>query len=232
MALRKPLFIVALILILLAVLAELGSALMLGRAGVPADADTATPGYGILYMAALDGMVLYVVALMGASLLLPEGVHSRVQGIATLILSIVALLGLIAMIIGALLLLGLMVGLLLAPPFGPIAYAALGYATFPTGGAAATLSVLMLLKLGFAGCLLFAHQRFLQNKTLVLLVLTSLLANVIVSFLHGFVPVFIVSVADVIAALIVCILAVIWAVLFLVGGIVSLVKVIRIDRAM
>jgi hypothetical protein len=33
-----------------------------------------------------------------------------------------------------------------------------------------------------------AHQRFVQNKGIVLLILTSLTANIIVSFLHTLVP--------------------------------------------
>jgi VanZ family protein len=84
----------------------------------------------------------------------------------------------------------------------------------------------MFLKLAFAACLVLAHPRFLQNKGLVLIVLTSLLANVIISFLHGFVPVFLVSITDLIAALISGVLAAVWAVFLLVGAVISVVKAI------
>ena len=65
-----------------------------------------------------------------------------------------------------------MVSLLLAPPFGPIAYLAL-WGGFDTDGATVALGLTMLLKLAFAACLVLAHQRFLQNKGLVVLVLLS-----------------------------------------------------------
>ena len=56
--------------------------------------------------------------------------------------------------------------------------------------------------------------------------LTSLLANVIVSFLHGLVPSVLVSITDAIAAIIVAILALIWAIVLLVFSVVSIVKAI------
>src|SRR5690348_9850373 len=51
-----------------------------------------TPGMGIPYLALLDALLLFTLVLMGASLIVPERVHGRVQGLATLIGSIVALL--------------------------------------------------------------------------------------------------------------------------------------------
>jgi VanZ family protein len=83
------------------------------------------------------------------------------------------------------------------------------------------------LKLGFVVCLLLAHQRFLQNKGLVLLVLTSLLANLIIGFLHNFVPLPLVSITDAIGAIVVAILAVIWALVLLIFAIISIIKAIH-----
>ena len=42
----------------------------------------------------------------------------------------------------------------------------------------------MLLKIGFVAFLRSAHQRFLQNKGLMLIIIMTLMANLIVSFLH------------------------------------------------
>jgi VanZ family protein len=84
----------------------------------------------------------------------------------------------------------------------------------------------MTLKLFFAGFMVFAHQRFLQNKGLVLLTLSSFAATIIISFLHGFVPGFLASITDAIAGIVVAIIAVIWAIFFLVGSIISIVKAI------
>lgn len=231
--LRKPFFIAAVVLIVLIVLIELGSLGFLGPAAeaVPQYQDLSTPGFGIPYLALLDGLVLFTAVLMALSLVVPERFHGRVQGIVTLIFSLLMLLGSILLILIAVALLVLMVSLLLAVPFGTIVYMAV-YADFGVGAARATLGSLMFLKLAFAVCLVLSHQRFLENKGLVLIILTSLLANVIISFLHGFVPGFLVSITDDLGAIVVGILAAIWALVFLIGSIPAVVKALRVDRAL
>ncbi len=250
--LRKPFFIASLVCLVLAVLVELGSPLLLptqapNPSEIPLDAESKeagvnlgtliqlqqdnppTPGLGIPYLALLDGLLLLTLGLMGASLLIPERVHGRVQGLVTLIGAIVALLAGVTMLLAAIGLLFLMVGLFTAVPFGTIAYMAV-WGFFNRGGASATLGLLMVLKVVAAVCLVLAHPRFLQNKGLVLLVLTSLLANAIVGFLHGFVPIVLVSITDALGAIIVAILALIWAVVLLIGSLVSILKVLRLTR--
>src|SRR5437588_825720 len=88
-----------------------------------------------------------------------------------------ALIACIVLIFVALALLILMISLLLSVPFGSLAYLAL-YGTFDAGSAIVVLSLIMFLKLAFAVCLVLSQPRFLQNKGLVLLVLTSLVANI------------------------------------------------------
>lgn len=230
-ALRRPLFFTAVALILIAVLVELGSLAVVGVDSTAAtDFDLPTPGLGIPYLALLDGLVLFTILLIGVSLIIPERVHGRVQGIITLVVSLLVLLGAIMMIIYALSLLILMVSLLMAVPFGTAIYMAT-FADFDLTASRSTLSLLMMLKLGFAVCLVLAHQRFLENKGLVLIILSSLLATVIVSFLHGLFPGFLVSITDDIAAIVVAILAAIWAVVFLIGSIPAVIKALRVDRA-
>lgn len=255
--LRTPFLIVAIVLMLLAVCVEVGAGLLLtphepsdaellatiSQSPPPDGADFSIsdlrearrkepprPGLAIRYMALLDGLVLFTVGLMGLGLMPLSGLLGRIQGIATLILSILVLLGGIVLLFVAFGLLMLMVGLFLSVPFGTLAYLAI-FGFFDRGGAAATLSLLMLLKLGFAVCLVLAHQRFLTIKRIVLLVLTSLLANVIVSFLHGLAPIFLVSITDAIAALVVDILALIWALVMLIGSILSIIKVLQLRKA-
>ncbi|HET8542683.1 MAG TPA: hypothetical protein VFL83_22605 [Anaeromyxobacter sp.] len=191
--------------------------------------ELGTPGEGIPSLAILDGLLLFTVALLGLALVVPERLHGRVQGIATLVVSISVLLGAIAVVLKAIVLVSVMIGLLLAVPFGTIAYLA-KWGAFEVGAAEATLGVLLVLKLALGVCLLVAQPRFLQNKGLVLLVLTALLANVVVSFLLGFPPRFLASITDVIGAIVVAILAAIWAIVFLVGSIVSIVKVLQLTR--
>ncbi len=151
---------------------------------------------------------------------MPERLQGKVQGVVTLIFSIIVILLGIGLIFGALALLILMISLLLSVPFGTLVYLIV-WGFFNTGGASAALALIMALKILFVIALIIAQQRFLQNKGLVLLVLTSLVASIIVSFLHGIVPFFLVSITDAVAAIIVGILAVIWAVVLLVGAIIS-----------
>jgi len=256
-SLRKPFLILAIILMALAVLAELGAGFLLKprppaaasltnlnqQAGVSEDEaisqaeilrlrqdNEAPPGLAIRYMALLDGLVLFTVGLMGLGILLPERLHGRLQGLLTLIASFLVLTGGLLMLLAAFVRLMIMVSLFLAAPFGTLAYLAI-YGFFDRAGASVTLSLLMLLKLGFAVCLVLAHQRFLQIKRIIVLVLTSLLANVVISFLHGLVPGFLVSITDALAALVVDVLALIWALLMLIFSLVSIVKVLRLRRS-
>jgi len=184
-----------------------------------------TPGYGITYLAFLDGFVFYITLLIALGMIIPERMQGRVQGCATVIVSFLGCLGTIVAIITCLIVLIIMVTLLLAPIFGTIAYLAI-YGHFDRSGAAITLSLIMTLKLGFCVCLLLAHQRFLQNKGLVLIVVTSLIANLIIAFLHNFVPLPLVSITDAIGAIIVGIIAVIWALVLLIFAIISVVKAV------
>ena len=232
-SLRKPLFVVAVILLVLAVLIELGSGIYIGAEVANGNdyTDMPSPGYGILYLAILDGLVLFTIALITAPLLISASVVGRVQGIVSFVVSLLMLIGAIVMIVVAIGLLVLMISLFMAVPFGTLVYMA-KFATFDTGQAAATLGFIMTLKLAFVGFLVFSHQRFLENKGLVLIILTSLLATIILSFLHGLVPFFLASITDMIGAIVVAILAAIWALFYLIGSIPAIVKVLRVDRAL
>lgn len=231
-AMRKPFFIVALIVLALVIMIEAGSFFFLDAGDKGGYGDLQNPGLGIIYQLSIDGLLLFGVGLIGIGLLLPDRLQGRIQGILTLIVSFLVLLASIVMIYLALALLMLMVSLLLAIPFGTVVYFAT-FADFETTAAAATLSFIMLLKLVFAVLLLLAHERFLQMKSLVFMVLTSLLATVIVSLLHGFAPAgFLVSITDSIAAIIVAILAAIWSLILLIGSIPAVIKVLRVDRAL
>lgn len=225
--LRKPFLIIALVLILLVVLLEACSGFLLDL-GTPGTSSLGveTPGYGITYLAFLDGLVFYTTLLIALAMVIPERIQGRVQGCATAIVTFLGCLGTIFAIIMCLIMLIIMVTLLLAPIFGTIAYFAI-YGHFDRSGAAVTLSLIMTLKLGFVICVVLAHQRFLQNKGLVLIVLTSLLANLIIVFLHNFVPLPLVSITDAIGAIIVGILAVIWAIIMLIFGVIGAVKAIH-----
>ena len=229
--LRKPFFVIALVLLALAVLAELGSGFYIDAVGQRfIHYDVANPGLGIPYLAILDGLVLFTILLIGAPLLITDRVHGRIQGIITFVVALLTFLGSVVMIFVALGLLLLMVSLVMAIPFGTIVYMA-EYADFAKTSAKVTLSLIMSLKLGFVVFLILAHQRFLENKGLILIILTSFLATIILSFLHGIVPGFLVSITDDIGAIIIAILAAIWALVYLIGAIPAIIKALRVDKA-
>jgi hypothetical protein len=216
--LRRVPLIVALALMCIAVLVELGSAAFLhgGGTGNP-------PGYGIPYLALVDGILAYSLALMVLALVLNPNLQAKLQGIVTLILSFFLALGSLALILVAFVKLMIMVALFFAPPFGTAAYL-LVWGDFPKAAAAVILSLILLLKLGAAICLPLAQQRFLKLKSLILLVATSFIATIVVSFLQGLVPGPLVSITDALAAIIVGILALIWAVVILIGSINAVIQ--------
>jgi hypothetical protein len=187
------------------------------------------PGLGIPYLALLDGIILFTVGLIALSGVISQRIQGRVQGLATLVFSIVIIILGIIMAIVAFAFVMVMISLLLTVPFGTLAYL-VKFGFFNKAGAAAILGLLMAFKLAFAVCLVFANPRYLQNKGLVLLIVTSLVANVILGFLHGLVPRFMVSITDGIGAIIVAILAVIWAIVLLVGAIPAVVRALQLSR--
>jgi len=218
-ALRTPFFWAAFVVMVLVFATDIGSSFLLGGKGE-------VQGMGILYTAYVDGLLLYIVIVTGLSLIVPASIQGRIHGISSLIVSLVVIiLGIISIFV-ALGLLILMVSLLLAVPFGTIIYLAV-YGHFERGAAAAILSSAMGLKFLFVILLILAHQKFLKNKGLVMLTLTSLLCGVIVSFLHGFVPLPLVSITDALAAIIVGIVGVIWALFFLILSIPAIVKAVK-----
>lgn len=225
--LRIPFFCASIVCLVIVFSIELGAQFFLS-----ADKGSlATPGLGIMYLAWLDWLLLFTILLMGTALIVPDRIHGRIQGIITFIVALLTLLGTIVAIFTAFGLLMLMVSLLLAVPFGTAVYFA-EFADFKVGAAATTLAFIMIFKIAFAIFLVLAHQRFLQNKGLVLLIATSLVATILLGFLHGIAPPFLAYITDDIGALISAILAAIWALFFLIGSIPAVIKALRIDRAL
>jgi hypothetical protein len=241
---RRPPLIAAGVLMALVVIVEIGAAAFIGSGSgdqaemdaicasegldpvaAPQSAADGPPGLGIPFLALIDVFLLRYLLLAVASLTFSNKNLGRIQGIATLVLSLVVLIvGIILLFISVAMLM-LKISLLLAVPFGTLAYLAL-FGFFAKPAAASVLGFLFLLKIAGGVLMVLAQQRFLKSKSLVLLFLTSLLGGVIVSFLHGIVPVFLVSITDNIAALVVLVLGIIWAVNNLVGSIIAVVKIV------
>ncbi len=236
--LRAPFFYLCLLALGLVVLVETGSSFLLGLqpalgaaadlgADVPPGAPENPGGLAISYLALIDVIVLGTVALMAVGVLFSKRLHARSQGIITLIGAIILIIVAIVLLVIAIVQLILMVTLLLAFPFGTIAYLIL-WGSFPRGEAAVVLSLIMFLKLVAVAFLIAAQQRFLQNKGLVALILTSLLGNVVAVFLHGLVPGILVSITDDIAAIVFAVVAIIWAIILLIGSIPAIVRALHV----
>jgi hypothetical protein len=180
-------------------------------------------GLGVPYLALVDGILLFILLFMAVGLVVPESITGRIQGAATLIFSLLMLLAAVAMIFAALTKLLLMLGLLLSVPFGTIAYFAM-YASFPRSAMLALLGTTLLLKFAAVAALIAGQQRFLQNKALVFLILTSFVASLVVSLLLGFVPGFLASITDALAAIVVGVIAAIWLLILLVSSIPAIIK--------
>lgn len=226
---RTPLLIASTVLVLLALVLESGAKLWLAHAaGLPA--HTPRPGIGLPGTAVLDALLLLTMVLMTlVGVGVPARVVGRVQGIATAIVALVTIIGSIILLFVAIALLILMVSLLLAVPFGTAVYMAL-FGTFDRGGAAITIGLVMALKLAAALCLALYTLQVLKSKSLVLLVACSIVLTLVLSFLHGLVPGFLVSITDAIGAIVALVVGLLWAIYYLVSGIVSIVKILRVDR--
>lgn len=181
------------------------------------------PGLAIVHLALLDGLLLFSLCLIAAGLFVPAATLGRIQGAISLVVALIAAVASIALGHAAFQLVTLMIVLLSAVPFGTIAYL-VRWGTFDIDGAAITLAAILLAKIAAAGGLVLAHQRIVANTGLVLLIAASLVTTLIVSALHGFVPGFLVNIADAVGAVVIAIAALVWAVAFLVGAVVSLVR--------
>jgi hypothetical protein len=222
MELRLPFFIAACVCLLLALFVEIAAAGAFTEIFV---GGTATPGYAINSLALIDGILIYSLIWMLLSVVAPRSVTGRAQGCVTLFVSFFGCIGTIAAIIAAFTLLMLMLSLLVAIPFGTLVYLGI-WGHFARGAAAATLAIAMLLKIVFLVLLVIAHQRFLQNKGLLVLVGLSLGLTWLIAFVHALLPIILVSIGDQLMALVICIVAAIWLLLLLIGAIFATIKAI------
>ncbi|MBW4701430.1 MULTISPECIES: hypothetical protein [unclassified Micromonospora] len=241
--LRKPFLLLALLAVALVVGLELGSSLLTGGGEAGGALLTSArdlgvdvgdvggisepSGRGTGYLALIDMVALWTTGLFCLSLVLSDRVQGRVQGVATLVFSILLLLASLVLLVIAFVELTVMVSLFLAVPFGTLAYLAL-WGFFPVGEASLLLGLVLLLKLVWGGLLLLAQPRFLQNKGLVLLVLTTLVCTVVLEFLHRLVPVILVSILDDVGALVFAVVAIVWGLVLLIGSIPAIVKAVRV----
>ena len=225
MELRLPFFLAACFCVLLALLVEVAAGELLTTVSMGALAEKATPGWAIKSLALIDGILLYNLIWMLLSVVVPRSVTGRAQGIVTLILSFFGCLGTLALVMAAFGLLMLMLSLLVAVPFGTIVYLA-AWGHFARGAAAATLMFALVLKIAFLVLAVLGHQRFLQNKGLMVLAGLSIGLTWLIAFVHAFLPIILVSIGDQLMALVITVIAAIWLALLLIGSLIATIKAI------
>lgn len=247
MGLRKPFLLLAMLAIALVVIVELFAGLILSGGNATAALQSSAndlganisnlgdvsepPGRGIQYLAFIDVIALYTTGLFTLSLVVPDRVQGRVQGVATLVGSIILIIVSFVMLIIAFIELMIMISLFLAVPFGTLGYLFI-WGFFPVGKASTIIGLLMFLKIAWAVMLLVANPKFLQNKGLVALVLTSLVCTLCLEFLHGLVPTILVSIVDDVGAIVFSITGIVWGIVLLIGSIPAIVKAVRVTGAL
>lgn len=215
--LRVPLTWAAFGVSLLIVLVEVGS----GQVFVDADAI----GWGIPCLAWIDGILCWSLLWRALNYVLPDSLQVKLQVVGSVLGAILYLLAAIVTLFVALQLLLLMLTLVVAVPFGLAIYLA-KWGTFAKGTAAATLGVLMTGKLVVCVLLFLADRTVIRHKMLVFTVLLSLLAGVVLAFLHGIVPRPFATITDLLGALIEIVLGIVLGLILLIGSIFPLVKVV------
>lgn len=222
-AIRLPFFIFATLTLLLTIAFELSTMAFIRSA---ANVQGSAPGLGGPYLALIDAIILYAVGLMWISMGPAKAVTARLQSVVSLVLSFFGALGALLLIFVAFGLILLMIGLLLAVPFGTIAYFA-AYADFPKSEAVGALTLIMTLKLVFLVLLFLAHQGFMKNTGLMILIGLSLLATWLTSFLIALPPGFLSSITDAIGALITAIIAFIRLIMMFIGSLIGVITALK-----
>jgi hypothetical protein len=225
--LRSLALVAAIVLSWVIVAIELGVAIAPPLADLIGAPLASVPGIGIPALALVDIPLAFTLTLFGLGFVVPHGVLGRTQGCATLLLSLLVLIGGCLTVVLAFGLLMVMLALV-GSFFGIVVYLAL-WGDFARDAAGVILAFLFMSKLVIGACLLLSNPRYLQNRGLVLLWATSLVANIVVSFLHALLPRPLVSILDAVAAIILAILGIVWAILLLIGAVISIVRVLQLS---
>jgi hypothetical protein len=188
------------------------------------------PGLAIPGLGLINGILLLILILTALPMFVGDRITSTVQGIINIIGGLIGLIAGIVLAIGAFIALMIMVSLLLAIPFGTLAYLVI-FGSFDTGSSALITTVVMVLQIVGAICLILAQERFLKSKGLVLLFATAILLTFVVSLLHSIVPGILVSITDAVGAIIIGIIGAIWSLVVLIGGIIGAIRLLQLGRA-
>ena len=184
---------------------------------------------GVPALALIDTLVLLAIGLLVAPLVIPPRIHAKGQAVVTVIVGLLTALAGLKVALAAFAAALMMIAVLLAFPFGTIVYM-IKWASFDRSGASAILAVGWTLKIAIAVLLVLAHQRFVRQIGLMLLLATSLALGFVVGFLLALPPGFLAAITDCIAAIVAGIGAIIWGLVLAIGALPGAIKALRIDR--
>lgn len=187
------------------------------------------PGLALPALAVVDAMLMLSIVGLAASLVVPDRILARTVAPINLIASFLMILGAIVVFVVTMVLLFLMVGLFLAPPFGTITYL-VRWGFFPRGEAQLMLGILLFLKIVMFLSLFAASPRIVKNKGMMAMIGTSVVLQLLIGLLLSIVPLPLVSITDAIAALVVLIVGIVWAVVILVGSLIGSIRLLRVTR--
>lgn len=220
-------FIIGALALFLATLLEFGSTSLLSPLGSDPALPEQSPGIGIFALFFIDVVLAYNLFLIGLDFLPTRAAFARIQGVITLVLSVLLLLfTFFVFVLGTFTMLMLMLGLLMSPPFGTLAYFAI-WGDFETGQAKFILGVVMLFKLGGALAIVLSNPSFLKNKGFVALFACSVGATFLLGLLHAFPPFFLVSITDAVGAIVAGIVGAFWMGYNAFGAIFAVIRAVR-----
>lgn len=221
-SIRWPFVLIALMTLIAAFALEIGSNwfLLNGRQGGASSAIQSQ--LGIPSLALIDASFLWTLVLMVLNIALNRALVGKIQGVLAFVISLLIIFAGIKTLITSFVLLLIMIALL-SSFFGWIVYIAV-FAFFDTGSAAIVLGGITFFKLATVVLLVLAQQDFLKTTRFLVLVAISLICDLLLAFLQGLPPGFLVSVTDAIGAIIISIVAIIYAIVQLIFAIVAIVR--------
>ncbi|HEY1656500.1 MAG TPA: hypothetical protein VGF86_15465 [Candidatus Tumulicola sp.] len=220
--LRKPPYVFAVIVIAIAVLLEMASNWLPQEVNAAVGASQ----LGISALWLLDISLFWTLFVGALAIIVRRDILGRLQGVATLVLSIVIILVGLKILLTDFILLLIMLALL-ASFFGWLVYFPL-FAHFDTAQAVQVLGLLTLFKLVALALLIVAQQRFLRQTPLLVLIGLSLLCDLLLSFLHALPPGVLVSVTDALGAIVICIVAIVYALIQAIASIVAIIRALLV----
>lgn len=225
---RRLVFLGGIFLLVLSAAIVWGAGGILGdTAAELAGSELRRPGIGIRMSGLVSILLAFSLVLMALDPIpLWQKIAPRLLGIVTLIVMVIGIILTVIAVLAAIQLLLLMVSLLLATPFGTIAYLAL-WGDFDTDASRKVLALVMLLQVAGAILVLVVNPSLLKNVFLLLLFASALGITFLLGFLHALPPSFLVSIADAIGGIVAGILAAIWMIVFILGSLAAILRAVR-----